>query len=162
MRLAQMARATGIHLVVATQRPSTDVVTGLIKANFPARISFAVASSINSRVILDTTGAENAAGARRYALPAAGSLRPIRAARGDGQRPGGGAGDHLLAEAPPSDQPRRRLPGKSCSSRRRSWPSGMTWWNRRLTSCANPARQALRCCSAACASVTRAPPALDR
>ena len=77
-RIAQMGRAAGVHLIIATQRPSSDVITGLMKANIPSRIAFAVASSLESRIILDTSGAEKLVGKGDMLYYPAGSGKPRR------------------------------------------------------------------------------------
>ncbi|MGI5954676.1 DNA translocase FtsK, partial [Dysosmobacter sp.] len=77
-RVAQMGRAAGVHLVIATQRPSADVITGLMKANIPSRIAFAVASSLESRIILDTTGAEKLVGKGDMLYAPLGAGKPTR------------------------------------------------------------------------------------
>ena len=78
-RLAQLSRAVGIHIVLATQRPSVDVITGVIKANFPARISFKVASKVDSRTVLDMNGADKLLGKGDMLFIEPGASKPIRA-----------------------------------------------------------------------------------
>ena len=94
-----MARAVGIHLILATQRPSVDVITGLIKANVPTRMSFRLATKVDSRTIIDSEWRGELAGARRHAVPAAGD-EPLHAgacAVCDGE--GDFGGDGVLARA---------------------------------------------------------------
>src|SRR5256712_12769938 len=78
VRLAQMARAVGIHVIVATQRPSVDVIPGLIKANFPTRIAFAVSSQVDSRTIIDGVGAEKLLGRGDMLFLAGDAPKPVR------------------------------------------------------------------------------------
>ena len=167
-RLAQKARASGVHLILATQRPSVDVITGLIKANIPTRLSFQVSSKIDSRTILDQMGAEALLGHGRHALPVVGQRAAGARARRLRQRRRG-APRRRLPEDPGraelhrrhSRRRRARRRGRRCArrrSRRRRWRERSDVRPGRRHRAADIDGPRSRWCSAICASATTVPP----
>ncbi len=164
-RLAQMARAVGIHLILATQRPSVDVITGLIKANIPTRISFRLATKVDSRTILDTNGAEALLGRGDMLFLPPGTSRlmrlhapyvseketaaVVRFLEGPGRRPN----TSRASSKSPKDE--RVAPGwLRTPTPTKTTPCSTT----PSASSSNSARPPRRSSSAACASATAAPP----
>ena len=157
-RLAQMARAVGIHLILATQRPSVDVVTGLIKANLPSRISFRLSSKTDSRTILDANGAEQLLGRGDMLFLPPASSRCIRLhgpyiSEQESARLAVSCGSRVSRRSTNRSPPRTRRPGLADSSSRRT-----TCTTRRRGSWSAAARRRSRTCSANSASGSVAPP----
>ena len=164
-RLAQMARAVGMHLVLATQRPSVDVITGLIKANFPARISFRVATRVDSRTILDVMGSEHLLGKGDMLFLPPGSSRltrvhgafvtetEIQGVVDFWKQQAKPEYDQSFLIAPPDEDERSRdAEAIRARIRIRSTKMPSAW-------CCKWARRRRRPCSAICAWATAAPPA---
>ena len=170
-RLAQMARAVGIHLVLATQRPSVDVITGLIKANFPARMSFRVATKIDSRTILDANGAEALLGRGDMLYLPNGSARVHRVhAPLVTEKEIAAVVEFWKAQAPAQYQenflaaPRDEDGGSRLNRAAVAEMAATATTNSSRMPCAlcwNTARRQPRCCSGACASATAAPRTLS-
>ncbi len=156
-RLAQMARAVGIHLILATQRPSVDVITGLIKANLPARISFRVSSKIDSRTILDGNGAEQLLGRGDMLFLPPASSRCIRL-HGPyiSEQESARLASFLRKQGKPTYDETITAEEKTAAEAASRWTRTISTTKRRGSSC-RAARRRSRTCSAGCGSASAAP-----